>query len=152
MIVEFLDKLAVPGLHSEITIDPITLRGMLIIKAESKGKLARFELRTDMDDETFICGVKKALDEIRSATAKRVYDPRKDMSGLGVVPWAVVANNRLEELSRAVNAKMALLRESAMTDAERLEAFRQLAVWARELDLTVNMVLEMLKANEKTAP
>ena len=152
MIVEFLDKLAVQGLHSEITIDPITLRGMLIIKAESKGKLARFELRTDMDDETFICGVKKALDEIRSATAKRVYDPRTDMSGLGVVPWAVVANNRLEELSRAVNAKMALLRESAMTDAERLEAFRQLAVWARELDLTVNMVLEMLKANEKTAP
>lgn len=160
MIVEFLDKLAVPGIEGVMRFDIGDGNKYFDIKFIGADQKFRIHMHPDMDDDTFICMVKKGLEECSkvksNSTPKkfraddaRVYDPKKDTSGLGVVPWAVVANNRLEELSRAVNAKMALLRESAMTDAERLEAFRQLAVWARELDLTVKLVLEMLKTSKQ---
>lgn len=152
MIVEFLRKLALPGIETRIEFDQRTLRGKMIIHASRKNKQALFELHPDMDDDTFVCGVSKALATLDAApvpaAVKKSYEsPRAEV--FGPTPWIVAASNRIEDLSRAVNAKMALLRESAITDAERLEAFRQLAVWAHELDLTVKLVLEMLKASKQ---
>lgn len=152
MIVEFLDKLAVPGIETRIDFDQRTLRGKMIIHAHHKNKQAQFELHPDMDDDTFVCGVSKALAALDAAPVPaaektRYESPRAEV--FGPTPWIVSVSNRIQELSRAVNAKIALVSESAMTDAERLEAFRQLAVWARELDLTVKLVLEMLKEGTK---
>lgn len=69
MIVEFLRKLAVPGIETRIEFDQRTLRGNMIIRAPRKNKQAQFELHHDMDDDTFLCGVRKALVELEAAPA-----------------------------------------------------------------------------------
>lgn len=148
MIVEFLRKLALPGIETRIELDKITLREMMIIRAPHKNKQAQFELHPDMDDDTFICGVRKALAELDAATVpaavKTSYEsPRTEV--FGPTPWIVAASNRIEDVSRAIERKIEEMRSCAMNTREKLYAFRQLSAWARELDLGTKLVLEMIK-------
>lgn len=145
MIVEFLRKLALPGIETRIELDKITLREMMIIRAPHKNKQAQFELHPT-DDDTFICGVRKALAELEAAPAavKTSYEsPRAEV--FGPTPWIVAASNRIEDVSRAIERKIEEMRSCAMTTREKLYAFRQLSAWARELDLGTKLVLEMIK-------
>ena len=148
MIVEFLRKLALPGIETRIELDQRTLRGVMIIRASHNNKQAQFDLRSDMDDDTFICSVRKALAELDAATVpaavKTSYEsPRAEV--FGVTPWIVAASNRIEDVSRAIERKVEEMRSCAMSTREKLYAFRQLSAWARELDLGTKLVLEMIK-------
>ena len=103
MIVEFLRKLALPGIETHIEYDKRDMRGVMIIRAPHKNKQAQFELHPDMDDDTFICGVRKALAELEAAPAavKTSYEsPRAEV--FGPTPWIVAASNRIEDGLRAI--------------------------------------------------
>jgi hypothetical protein len=148
MIVEFLDKLAAPGIETRIEFDHRTLRGNMIIHAHHKNKQAQFELHPDMDDDTFVCGVSKALAAfdaapVPAAVKKRYESPRAEV--FGPTPWIVAASNRIEDVSRAIERKIEEIRSCAMNTREKQYAFRQLAAWAKELELGTKLVLEMIK-------
>lgn len=146
MIVEFLRKLALPGIETRIEVDKITLREMMIIRAPRKNKQAQFELHPDMDDDTFICGVRKALAELEAAPAAVKAIPESPRTEVfGPTPWIVAASNRIEDVSRAIERKIEEMRSCAMNTREKLYAFRQLAAWAKELELGTKLVLEMIK-------
>jgi hypothetical protein len=146
VIVEFLRKLALPGIETRIEVDKITLREMMIIRAPRKNKQAQFELHPDMDDDTFICGVRKALAELEAAPAAVKAIPESPRTEVcGPTPWIVAASSRIEDVSRAIERKIEEIRSCAMNTREKQYAFRQLAAWAKELELGTKLVLEMIK-------
>lgn len=148
MIVNFLRRLALPGIETRIEFDQKTRLGKMIIHAPYKNKKAQFELHPDMDDDTLVCGVSKALADINiapmPAAVKTSYEsPCAEV--FGPTPWIVAASNRIEDVSRAIERKIEEMRSCAMNTREKLYAFRQLAAWAKELELGTKLVLEMIK-------
>lgn len=148
MIVEFLRKLLFPGIETYIEYDKRDMRGVMIIRDPKKNKLARFDLHPDLDDDTFVCMVGKALEDIKAApmpAAVKAVPENPRAEAFGPTPWIVAASNRIEDVSRAIERKIEEMRSCAMNTREKLYAFRQLSAWARELDLGTKLVLEMIK-------
>ena len=68
---------------------------------------------------------------------------------IGVMPWSIHINNRIEDLARTISERVTYLNECVKSPEEERRSYRLIAMCALEMDQLLRAVLGILKGIEE---